>query len=243
MAKERIQKMLAEAGVASRREAEELVLEGRVTVNGRVVVSVPCFVDPVADEVRVDGQPVRMKAVRQTYILVNKPTGVTCAFHPASGRSSVFDLIPPGKGPLHCVAPLNASEGGLVLLTSDGQLAQELRHPRYRLEKTYYVEVEGRMESGAIERLKRGVKFGRWRTEEATARIIRRETERTVMEIRVAEAKNGELRKILLMSGHKIRHLRRTALGPLTERGVKVGTWRRLSPAEVTALREAIWRR
>jgi len=243
MSKERIQKLLSDAGVASRRQAEELVLEGRVTVNGQVVVALPCFVDPETDDVRVDGEAIRLKAARRAYILLNKPNGVVCAFRPEGDRSSIFDMLPPGGPPLRCATPLNTSEAGLVLLTDDGQLAQELSHPRYRLEKTYYVEVEGKLEPAALEKLKKGVKFGRWRTEEAVARITRRDADRTALEIRIAEAKSGELRRVLAGTGHRPIRLRRTALGPLSDRGLKVGTWRRLSPADVKALREAIWRR
>jgi 23S rRNA pseudouridine2605 synthase len=243
MSKERIQKLLADAGVASRRESEGLVEEGRVSVNGRVVAKLPWFVDPDADEVRVDGMIIPLKSARKLYILLNKPTSMVCAFNPSSGRTSIYDLLPPSRPPLLCVTPLSASEAGLVLLTSDGQLAQELRHPRYRLEKTYNVEVEGRIDGTAIEKLKRGVKFGRWRTEEATVKAVRRQTERSILEIRIAEAKSGELRKILLRAGHKALRLRRTGLGPLSDRGIKVGTWRRLHDADVEALREAIWRR
>jgi pseudouridine synthase len=253
MPRERIQKLLSDVGVASRRQAEELVLQGRVAVNGRVVVSLPCFVDAGADEVRVDGEIVRLRASRQQYVLLNKPAGVTCAFRPArrgpgaggaqDEKASIFDMLPPGRPPLLCTTPLNTSDAGLVLLTSDGQLAQELRHPRYRLEKTYYVEVEGPVSPAALEALKRGVKFGRWRTEGATVKVLRRQTDRTVLEVRIAEAKSGELRRILATAGQKARRLRRIAVGPLGDRGVKVGTWRRLSPGEVDSLRKAIWRR
>ena len=243
MPKERIQKLLADAGIASRRQGEELVLEGRVSVNGRVVVALPCFVVADQDEVRVDGQIIRLKPSRRLLVLVNKPAGVSCAFRAEGDRPSVFDMVPPSRPPLHCATPLNTSEAGLVLLTNDGQLAQELSHPRYRLEKTYYVEVNGRMAPPAMEALKRGVKFGRWRTEGASVRIIRRQTERTVLEIRIAEAKSGELRRILSGAGHKPVRLRRTAIGPLSDRGVKVGTARRLNDSEAKALREAIWRR
>jgi 23S rRNA pseudouridine2605 synthase len=243
VSKERVQKLLSDAGVASRREAEQLVVEGRVSVNGRLIASLPCFVDPEADEIRVDGQVIRMKASGRLYILLNKPGGMVCAFRPEGGKLSIFDLVPPSRPPLLCAAPLSASEAGLVLLTNDGALAQELLHPRYRLEKTYHVEVEGRMQGAAMEALKNGVKFGRWRTEEASVRIIRRETERTIMEIRIAEAKSGELRRILLRTGNRPNRIRRTGLGPLSDRGVKVGTWRRLNKPEAEALREAIWRR
>ena len=253
MAKERIQKLLSDAGVASRRQAEELVLQGRVTVNRLVVRALPCFVDPEADEVRVDGEAVRLRASRQQYILLNKPAGVSCAFRAAHGRQgphaaeddrpSVYDMLPPSRPPLHCTTPLNTSDAGLVFLTGDGQLAQELRHPRYRLEKTYHVEVEGAVSPAALEALKKGVKFGRWRTEAAEVKVLRREPDRTFLEVRIAEAKSGELRRILALAGQKPRRLRRIAIGPLGERGVKVGTWRRLSHGEVDALRKAIWRR
>lgn len=253
MAKERIQKLLSDAGVASRRQAEELVLQGRVTVNRIVVRSLPCFVEADTDEVRVDGEKVRLKASREQYILMNKPAGVACAFRAAhrpgparqqeDDRPSIYDMLPPSRPPLHCTTPLNTSDAGLVFLTSDGQLAQELRHPRYRLEKTYHVEVEGAVSPAALSALQKGVKFGRWRTESAEVKVLRRETDRTFLEVRIAEAKSGELRRILTLAGKKPQRLRRTGIGLLSERGIKVGTWRRLTHGEMDALRKAIWRR
>lgn len=250
---ERIQKLLSESGATSRREAEELIVAGRVTVNGRLVTRLPCFVDPSKDEVRIDGEVVRLRSARHTYILLNKPVGVVCSYRAIGDHTSVFDLVkfapasrakggPAGRG-LHCVAPLIAADAGLVLLTDDGQLAQQMRHPRFRLEKTYRVEMEGPAGPKVLAALRAGAHFGRWRTERATVKVAKRSTERAALEVTLAEAKSGELRRVVKQAGGVVRRVWRLSLGPLTDRGLKVGTWRRLKEAEVTALRQAIWKR
>ncbi len=157
MSKVRVQKVLAEAGVASRRAAEAMILQGRVEVNGRIVNRLPCLVDVETDRIRVDGQTVARPAAVKTYVLLNKPKGVVCARDDKRARPRVYDLVPPLRGQTYCVGGLDVDSTGLVLLTNDGELADRLNHPRYGVPRTYIVEVDGRVESPAVDKLASGV--------------------------------------------------------------------------------------
>jgi len=241
MSQIRIQKALADAGVAGRRTVEEMIIEGHITVNGDPVTRLPCFVDPEHDRIEIDGETIRIRAARRMYFLVNKPKNVDCSFRGASddGRRRIFDLVPRIAQRLLCVAPLGHADAGLVLLTNDGELAQQLTHPRYGVEKRYVVEIEGRVDGEAVERLKRGSFIGRHRIEGPKVKILERGAERTLLGMTATEGRNRELRRILARSGHRVVRLKRIALGPINDRGLKVGQFRTLHPGEVEALRRA----
>jgi len=221
----RIQKILAEAGVASRRAAEVLIVEGRVTVNGHLVEALPCFVGP-DDDVRVDGQRVRRRAPQKVYFLLNKPRGVVCTQRDPAGRPRATDLIPPIPQRVYCVGRLDADGTGLIVLTNDGDLTEYLTHPRHGVEKTYEVEVDGCPAEGVLSRLRAG-----------RVRLLRRGQQRSVLEVRLAESRGRDVRGLLAGLGHKVRRLRRVAIGPVTDRGLKVGNFRALTPGEVARLR------
>lgn len=237
--RQRIQKVLADAGVAGRRTIEEMVLEGRITVNDRLVTSLPCFVDTSADKIAIDGEIIRIKPAARKYFLLNKPRNVASIRR--SDVKTVYDLVPP-SGILHCVGPLNSGDSGLVLLTTDGELAQLLTHPRYGLEKTYRAEIEGKPEAAAIAKLKQGVFIGKYRTEGAKVKIVSRSPQRSVLMIELAEGKNGEIRRVMRIAGLNPMSIRRTAFGPLTDEGLKPGSHRRVSVQEVEKLRAAVRR-
>jgi len=236
MSKLRIQKFLAEAGLASRRAAEEMVLEGRVEVNGAPVEALPCFVDPAVDKVRVDGNAVRAASATRSYFLLNKPRGVVCTQQDPSGRPRAVDLVPQRKGRLYCAGRLDAESTGLVLLTNDGGLTEYLTHPRHGVVKTYVVEIDGRITGDRIDKLKAGTYLDGKRTQGARVKVLRRGQARSLLEIRLNEGRNREVRRILARLGYKVRRLKRVAVGPITDRGLKIGHFRLLTTREVRQL-------
>ena len=239
MAKQRIQKALSEAGVASRRAVEEMILEGRITVNGSPVTQLPCFVDLPEDDVRVDSRRVRATAAPRVYVLLNKPRGVVCTQSDPQGRPRAVDLVPTVSGRIYCVGRLDVASTGLIVLTNDGELTQHLTHPRHGVVKTYVVEVDGRLGGEQITRLKAGLYVGPKRTQRSGVKVLRRSPKRSLVEIKIAEGRNREVRRLLARVGHKVRRLKRVAIGPVTDRGLKIGSYRILTRAEVAKLRRA----
>lgn len=238
MAGIRIQKLLAEAGVASRRAVEQMVLDGRITVNRSPVTALPCFVDPDAgDQVHVDGQLVRLRGGRCVYFLVNKPRGVVCTQQDPAGRPRVIDLVPGLRQRVYCVGRLDLDSTGLVILTNDGPLTQRLTHPRYGVPKTYVVQIDGRLSAEEVAKLKRGVHLDGRRTGAAAIKVLRRGRDKSLLQVTLTEGRNREIRRILARLGHKVRRLKRTAIGPVTDRGLKVGSFRPLRAFEVAKLR------
>ncbi len=240
MAKVRVQKHLAELGVASRRAVEEMILEGRVSVNGKLIVDLPCFVDPDSDKIMVDGRYIKKpRTEKKIYFLLNKPKGVICTQSDPLGRPRAVDLVGHVGKRVYCVGRLDEDSTGLIIITNDGDLTEYLTHPRYCVEKTYVVEVDGRVVSEDITKLKQGVYLDGKRTQNAKVKIIKRGPARSLLEIKLTEGRNREIRRILAGLGHKVRKLKRTAIGPITDRGLKVGSNRCLSFAEVGRLRKA----
>lgn len=238
MAKVRIQKVLSEAGVASRRASEQLILDGRVTVDGEAVADLPCFVDPAAADIRVDGRRIRAgRRGGKVYFLLNKPRGVVCTQSDPQKRVRAVDLVPAVGRRVYCVGRLDVESTGLIILTNDGELTQLVAHPRYGVAKTYVVEVDGRVTAEAVERLKAGVWLDGGRTAGAEVKVLRRGVKRSVLQFRLREGRNREVRRMLARTGHKVRRLKRTAIGCVTDRGLKIGHWRVLTKGEVVRLR------
>lgn len=239
---ERLQKVLAHAGVASRRHAETLMEAGRVTVNGAVARQLSLRVDPLHDDVCVDGQPIR--AVQpHTYILLNKPAGpVTTASDP-QGRPTVLDLLPDDLRArrVYPVGRLDRDTEGLLLLTDDGDLALRLTHPRYALPKEYHALVTGQPTAVALARLAQGVVLPGESRPTAPARVwvIRAEGDATWVASELHEGRNRQVRRMFDVVGHPVRRLRRVRVGPLTLGSLAVGSWRLLTPSEAAALRRA----
>ena len=241
MAKVRIQKMLAAAGLASRRTVEEMVREGRITVNARTVEALPCFVQ-TGDEIRVDGQTVRKRPERPVYILLNKPRGVICTQRDETGRGRrrAVDLVGSAKGGrLHCVGRLDEETTGVIVLTNDGELTNRLTHPRYGVVKRYLAGVSGRVTAADVAKLKRGIVLEGRRASASGVRVLRRTADKSLLEVRISEGRNRQVRRMLAKLGHNVRRLHRAAIGPVTDRGLKIGHFRYLRPEEVSALRRA----
>jgi pseudouridine synthase len=235
----RIQKVMAQAGVASRRASEEMIAEGRVRVNGQVVRDLPIFVDPSTDEIRVDGKPLTKapRGEKKVYFLLNKPKGVVCTQKDELNRPRAVDLLPDIPQRVYCVGRLDQDSTGLVLLTNDGELTNYLTHPRHEVEKTYVVEIDGKLNEQEVQRLKRGIYLDGNPTGGAGLKVLRRGRNQSLLEIRLREGRNREIRRILARLGHKVRKLKRVAIGPVTSRGLKAGSCRKLSVKEVEALR------
>ena len=232
---ERLQKVLARAGVGSRRTNEMLIAEGRVTVNGEVAV-LGRRVDPGRDRVALDGVPVVVDATVVHWVL-NKPAGYVTTAHDTHGRPTVLDLVP-GEPRVFPVGRLDLETEGLLLLTNDGDLAQLLTHPRHGVEKEYFVEVEGKPSPAALRRLREGVELDDGPTRPARAKIVQQSPTltTTALAIVVKEGRKRMVRRMCATVGHPVVRLARTRIGPLRDPRLAPGTWRALGTQEVRAL-------
>lgn len=233
---QRIQKVLAAAGHGSRRACEALVVEGRVQVNGRVVRDLPVLVDPATDDIRVDGR--KLKTQRLVYYLVNKPKGVLCTNDDPAGRLRAVDLLKGVRERVYPVGRLDAGSTGLLLMTNDGDLAEHLTHPRFGIEKTYHATVRGRISDADVQKLKNGVWMSGRRARAAWIAVLHRGHDESILEIRLREGRNGQVRPMLAALGHKVSQLRRTRIGKLTLTGLGPGQFRALDSKELVLLRK-----
>ena len=245
--KERIQKVLANAGVASRRAVEEMIQQGRVAVNGCVMTELPILIDPAKDKVTVDDEPVKLKgkeAERRIYLLMNKPRGVYSTNVAQGEQTRAIDLLPPDfRQRVYPVGRLDAESRGLLLLTNDGELTNQLTHPRYGVAKTYKATVDGFIPPRVIEELSAGVwladpKSGKgFKTGRSRVKVVKRTRDKSVLEITIREGRNRMVRRMLAKMGHKVRDLTRVRIGPLTLHGLDPGDVRTLTPREIKALK------
>lgn len=237
----RLNKLLSAFGVASRRVADQLILQGRVEVNGRTVTALGTKADPDHDEIKVDGR--RLKAApTKRYLLLNKPVGVMATRSDPQRRTTVVDLIARAgiTGYFYPVGRLDFDSEGLIILTNDGAFAERVTHPRYELERTYEAVVEGVPDERDLERLRRGVPIDGRRTLPALVllrRILRvRSGEQAVLELTIREGRNRQVRKMCDAIAHPVARLRRIRIGTVTDPALRVGTFRDLTAAEVRAL-------
>jgi 23S rRNA pseudouridine2605 synthase len=231
---ERLQKVLASAGLGSRRACEELITSGRVEVDRTVVTELGTRVDPSRQEIRVDGE--RLPRVRRVVYLLNKPVGVvTTNFDPA-GRPRAVDLVPADQR-LFAVGRLDLTSEGLLLLTNDGDLANLLAHPRYGVEKRYLVQVAGVPSEELLDKLRRGVRLAEGEVHAKRVSIRSQHKQSAVLEMVLDEGKNREIRRMLARLGHKVHQLKRVAVGNLTLGTLLPGQWRQLSWSEADVLR------
>lgn len=230
---QRLNKILAAAGLGSRRKVEDLIEQGRVEINGDIVTDLSCKVEPDQVKIKVDGQ--MLKQSRPVYYALNKPPGVLSTNYDPSGRMRVIDLVP-DRDRVFSVGRLDQSSEGLMLLTNDGDLAQRLAHPRFHIQKTYFVVVAGQMTEDELNKLRKGVYLaeGMARIDGASIKRVRKGC--TEIEIVLSEGKNREIRRILARAGHKVVLLRRIAIGTLRLGQMPVGASRMLTASEVKAL-------
>jgi 23S rRNA pseudouridine2605 synthase len=235
---ERLQKVLAAAGLGSRRQCEELILAGRVEVDRQVVLELGSRVDPRRQAIRVDGQP--LARPRRVHYLVHKPAGVVSTNSDPAGRPRVIDLMPTSDRRLFTIGRLDLASEGLILLTNDGELANLLTHPRYGVEKTYHIRVAGTVDHEELMRLKKGVFLA-----EGFARVVRftvlgRRGQSTLVEIVLNEGRNREIRRLLARVGHKVLSLKRVAIGGVRLGDLAPGESRPLRPDELRTLKESV---
>jgi pseudouridine synthase len=230
MAPERLQKLIAAAGLCSRRHAETLLSEGRVRVNGQVA-SLGARADLSRDQVLVEGRPLTAPPPRLT-LLLNKPPGVLCTCSDPRGRPTVLDLLPPawrqGQG-LHPVGRLDAESRGALLLSNDGDLTLRLTHPRYGHRKTYRVWVEGHPEPDTLRRWRAGVPLDGVASAPVQVRPLRQSGQATLLEVKMGEGRNRQIRRTAACLGHPVRDLQRLAIGPIALGALAEGQWRRVS--------------
>jgi 23S rRNA pseudouridine2605 synthase len=230
---ERLQKVLSRAGVASRRAAERLLLEGRVTVNGDVVRELGSKADPETDVIEVDGARVRTQP-QHVYLLLNKPKGVVTTRHDPQGRMTVMGLVPHAPG-LFPVGRLDVTTEGLILLTNDGAFAERVAHPRYEVQRVYHAKVHRVPDAETLARLRRGVRCDGELLRADRVRVIEAD-KNAWLEVTVHEGKHHEVKRLLEAVGHPVSKLKRVGLGPITSKGLQPGQFRALTPQEVKAL-------
>jgi 23S rRNA pseudouridine2605 synthase len=230
---ERLQKVLARAGLGSRRACEELIAAGRVTVGGEVAV-LGRRVDPERDHIEVDGVPVATRP-GLVYYLVNKPVRVVSTTDDPEGRATVVDLVPP-EPRVFPVGRLDWDSEGLLILTNDGELTQQLTHPSHGVEKEYLVEVDGVPSRGALRRLREGVDLDDGPTAPAAVQLVQERADHAAVAIVIHEGRNRQIRRMCEAVGHPVRRLVRTRIGPVTDRTLAPGTWRELRPSEIRSL-------
>jgi 23S rRNA pseudouridine2605 synthase len=232
---ERLQKVLASAGLGSRRSCEELITQGRVEVDRKVVSELGTRVDPLRQEIRVDGE--RLPHPKRVVYMLNKPVGTVTTNYDPSGRPRVVDLVP-GDTRLFAIGRLDRMSEGLILVTNDGELANLLAHPRYGVEKKYHVQVAGVPGTGVLDSLRRGVRLAEGSVHAKRVEIRSQHKESAVLEMVLDEGKNREIRRMLARLGHKVHQLKRVAVGALSLGSLLPGEWRPLSWTEIESLRK-----
>ena len=233
----RLQKFLADAGVASRRASEQIIEAGRVTVNGKTVQELGSRVDPLHDRVAVDGAVV--KARRKHYVALNKPRGYICTRQDPSSRPCVTDLLPREWKGLYTVGRLDLDSEGLIFLTNDGSFSLFVTHPRYGIRKKYLATVKGRVEHEMVVRMSRGVRNEGEILKAERIRVLNANNSHSLVELELSEGKNREVRRLFESQGLTVERLCRVQIGPIKLGELPSGKWRTLNPTEVSSLLEA----
>jgi 23S rRNA pseudouridine2605 synthase len=230
----RLQKILAQAGVASRRASERIIAQGRVAINGTVVREMGVQVEPGRDKVAVDGKVLGRKARR--YIALNKPRGVICSRAADEDRPRIGDLLPKEWTDLFSVGRLDYLSEGLIFLTNDGDFCLKLTHPRYRITKTYLAEIEGRVKPETLKKLTQGVMSRGEKLQAARARLLSANNTTSTVELDLTEGKNREARRLFEAENLTVRRLQRVRIGPIKLGELPAGKWRALTEPEIKSL-------
>ena len=238
MPQERLQKILARAGFGSRRAAEEVIARGRVTVDG-VRAEIGAKADADRQRIEVDGSPIHLET-RESTILLHKPTGYVVTAHDEQDRRTVYDLLPGAPSHLRYVGRLDIDTSGLLILTTDGELAHRLTHPRHEVEKEYEAWVTGVVPDPALEHLRRGVDLEDGRTQPALVERMPGEEPPTRVRLVIHEGRNRQVRRMFEAVGHEVFRLQRVRMGPIELGDLPMGQSRELTADEVAALREIV---
>lgn len=234
----RLQKLLAQSGVASRRKCEELMLDGLVEVDGEIVTRLGTKVDPRTAVIRVDGK--RLPPISaHVYLALNKPRGVVSTMSDPQERRTLGDLVADRPERLFHVGRLDTDTEGLILLTNDGDFAQKVAHPSYELDKTYVAEVEGVADKAVVRRLRGGVTLDDGPVQVSRCRVVSASRDRSIIELTIHEGRNRIVRRLLEHVGHPVRRLTRTAIGPVVLTGLRSGELRDLTRDELGTLLDA----
>ncbi|KAF0370395.1 pseudouridine synthase [Pediococcus acidilactici] len=236
MAEERLQKVMAEAGVASRRKSEKLITEGHVKVNGRVVKELGTKVEQ-HDRIEVDEVPIQRE--QNVYFLLNKPRGVITSVSDDKNRKTVMDFFPDVTERIYPVGRLDYDTSGAVLMTNDGELANRLMHPKFKFEKTYTAKVKGLVNGSALKRLEEGVVIDHRKTAKAKAKLISTDLEKktSIVQLTIHEGRNHQVKKMFMAVGHPVQKLHRNSYSFLSIDDVQSGKWRALKLSEVKRLK------
>lgn len=234
----RLQKFLAEAGLASRRASEQVIVAGRVTVNGRVASQLGCKVDPQHDRVAVDGRLLTRK--RKLYVALNKPPGYICTRGTEDDRKRIGDLLPREWTELFSVGRLDYQSEGLIFLTNDGDFCLKLTHPRYGIPRIYVAWVEGRVTSEMLKNFTQGVVSAGETLKARRARLISVNNSNSIVELELTEGKNREVRRLFESQNLNVHRLQRIQIGPIKLGQLPVGKWRVLTPPEIKSLLPAL---
>jgi 23S rRNA pseudouridine2605 synthase len=237
MAKERLQRVLAAAGVASRRQCEELILEGRVKVNGQRVNELPAFVDPDVDTIIVGSR--HIKPAAKVYFLLNKPKGVACVENDPRHRKAV-DMIGPGHVRLFCADKFDTDATGIVLITNDAQMIERLGNPDYRIAKTYVVGVKGVITEEAVEKMRKGIWFSDGKGKPESVKLIRSSQNESLLEFVLISELHRQIRRMLAKVGYDLKSMTRTQIGKLTTAKLPGGKSRRLTKQELEYLQKTL---
>jgi 23S rRNA pseudouridine2605 synthase len=230
----RLQKFLAEAGVASRRAGEQFILDGRISVNGQVVRLLGTKIDPLHDKIFVDGKAIRTK--RKLYIALHKPPGCICSRQDELNRRTIYEFLPKEWQNLYSVGRLDFASEGLIFLTNDGQFALQLTHPRFGVRKKYVATIEGKVDAAMLEKFTRGVFHGGEKLQAEKARLISAAHSQSVVELELAEGKNREVRRLFESQNLSVKKLQRTRIGKIKLGELKIGRWRALTETEIRTL-------
>jgi len=230
----RLQKFLAEAGLASRRASEQIILAGRVSVNGHTVNQLGTKIDPLHDKVTVDGKPLRIR--RKIYVALNKPPGIVCSRKDEFDRPSIYDLLPNEWKHLHSVGRLDYKSEGLIFLTNDGEFSLRLTHPRYGVRKKYVATIEGRLEPEVLRKFTQGVSYMGERLKAEKTRLVSASHSRSIVELELAEGKYHEVRRLFESQARTVQRLQRIQIGKIKLAELPVGKWRTLTEPEIKSL-------
>jgi pseudouridine synthase len=236
---QRLQKLISAAGIASRRHAEELILAGKVSINGKIITELGTKADPGSDHIKVNGKLInpQLKAREKTYVLLNKPRGYLSSVSDTEGRPLVVELLPPSLGKLHPVGRLDFNTEGLLLLTNDGDFTNFVTSARNRVEKVYEVKVKGVPTEAAVARLRRGVTLDDGtRTAPAKIKLVHETVSNAWLEVLLHQGRNQQVRRMFELIGHSVIKLRRVRIGPLTDENLKPGYYRLLTQGEVVRM-------
>jgi len=230
-----VNRFLARAGLASRREADRIIREGQVTVNGKVVTEPGSLINPQKDAVKVNGKRIS-GAAPFIYLLLNKPTGIVCTMSDPQGRPCVGDLLSKVKGRPVPAGRLDFDAEGLILCTNDGELAYKLTHPRYKVRKVYQVKVNRIPELSMIKRLQTGIPLDKKKTLPARVSIMKRGQRNCWIRMTLFEGRNHQVKRMMAYFGLRVLKLKRASMGPLSVSGLQRGEYRKLKPDEIKNL-------